>query len=412
MTGAIDVARSVVRELPDALRPAWNARTFAGEFGARGLHPVVREADTVVTLSAQGLAGTAKVSGDVLAPARGWLDRLRSLGRSEASHGSFRQTMRLHDSGRLEAHHHLLKLDRGWRGSGFATELAEHGRTAYEAAGIDDVTMFAGMSVGGYAWARLGLDVATTAADDAGRTLERGRAITKMVDSAHGLVHWTGRRPQLRTLTDQHMAQLESRLVRGDVLPADALTSVEELASIPDIGRRVLLGREFQGSAELDRTATWWARNGGDAAATPLASWRSDPAAVLEQSRLAAQRVGAQLPAAADPFRAGEVAARQLGSVGAALDDAGEGARAVLRTGLDDGVSTTTTIPMRSAAGRRLELSVAWDGAKLTATERVPLRELRDPALRQALDATWRELGVDRVRSTWTGLRRSIPVAG
>jgi hypothetical protein len=65
---------------------------------------------------------------------------------------------------------------------------------------------------------------------------------------------------------------------------------------------------------------------------------------------------------------------------------------------------------VRTAAGRRIELQVAWDGAKLVATERIPLRG-RDAGVRQALDAAWRELGVDEVRSAWTGMRRSIQPA-
>ena len=82
----------------------------------------------------------------------------------------------------------------------------------------------------------------------------------------------------------------------------------------------------------------------------------------------------------------------------------------MLTTRLSAGTTrVSSTVPMRTARGGRLELHVAWDGARLVATERLPLRDVRNAALRQALDATWRELGVGQVRSGWTGLRRTVP---
>jgi len=43
-------------------------------------------------------------------------------------------------------------------------------------------------------------------------------------------------------------------------------------------------------------------------------------------------------------------------------------------------------IPMRTAAGGRIELGVRWDGARLAATERVPIRDWRNAELRRALE--------------------------
>jgi hypothetical protein len=410
----LPITRAIVRELPDALRPDWAARTWGGAFGTLGLRADVTKVDTVVTLSELGVVGTSKVGGRVIGQPTGLLDRIRTLGgRRELHSGSFGHTVTLDGSGRLAVHHHSLTLARDSRGTGFGNGFVDHARARYGGAGIDDVTMFAGLSVGGYAWARQGLELATTATDDTAKLLDRGRQIAEMVDSSRGLIDVSGRIPRLRRLTAEQHATIAPRLVRDATLPPDAITSMEQLAAVPDIGRRVLLGRMWKGSVEIDRTAVWWHRNGtgaaGEAAALP--SYRTDPARVLEESRAAARRIASELPAAVDPFRANETFMRHLAGVGVtAVDDAAEGARAVLRTSMrSPAPSVETKIPLLTATGRKLELTVAWDGAKLVATERIPIRDWRNADLRRAIDAAWRELGVEQVRSAHTALRRSIP---
>jgi hypothetical protein len=327
--------------------------------------------------------------------------------------GRFAQTLRLHDGGRLEAHHTLLKLARGSRGTGFGNGFVEHARAAYAVAGVDDVSMFAGLGVGGYAWARQGLQLATTEADDAARLLDRGRQVAAMVDSARRPIHVAGRFPQLRRLTAAQFDSIAPRLVRGDVLPPDAITSVEQLAAVPDIGRRVLLGRMYPGTAQIERTGTWWQRNGAHTArqASEGVSWRTSPDVVARESASAARRVAARLPAAADPFRAEAAFLRQLGGTGSAsVDDAASGARSLLRVSTSHpDASVHTTIPLRTATGRTVAIDVRMDRGRLVATERVPLRDWRNSELRRSLDAAWRELGVDQVRSGWTGIRRTVP---
>ena len=407
MSVDLGILRAVARELPDAMRPAWGAQTWAGEFGEQALRARVTSMDTVLTIGADGLTGSSKVAGEVLGAPRSPLERLLAFGRGEARRGSFGHELLLHHGGRLEAHHTRLALDRGSRGTGFGGGFVDHARARYGAAGIDDVSMFAGMSVGGYAWARQGLELATTATDDTARLLDRGRQLAAVVDSARKPIDLSGRIPHLgRRISAAEHAALEPRLVRGDTLPPDALTSMQELAGLPEVGRTILLGRMWKGTAEIDRTATWWARNGEHTAAQAASgvSWRTKPELVAAESIAAARRVASALPAAADPFRAGATFATHVG-VGDAID----GARAVLRTGLDEAIDVRTTIPVRTPAGRTAELTVTWDGTTLAATERLPLRDARDRRLRAALDAAWRELGVEQVRSGWTGLRRTIP---
>lgn len=408
------IARAVVRELPDALTPAWGSTTWAGTFGSRGLRAEVTAMDTALTLSARGVTGTSSVHGRVLGAPSSFLGRLRSFvgDGDDVARGKFAHTLTLHDTGRLEAHHTVLKLDRGSRGSGFATGFVDHARARYGAAGVDDATMFAGMSVGGYAWAREGLELTTNEVDDVARAIDRGRKLARIVDGARHRVDMSGAIPRFgRRITQAQHDAIAPRLVRGDELPPNALTSMRELAAIPEIGRSVLLGHMWKGSAQIDRIAPWWARNGAHAAeqAAQGVSYRSAPALVAAESADAARRIAARLPAAVDPFRASATLARHLAGTGAApIDDAADAAHAVVRVALDRATPIVDTVlPVRTAAGRRIELRVAWDGAKLVATERMPLRG-RDTGVRQAIDAAWRELGVDDVRSAWTGLRRDV----
>lgn len=411
------VARAVVRELPDAFNPAWGTSTWAGRFGTKALRAEVTAMNTALTLSARGVTGTSTVRGRVFGEPATVFERLRSLvgGGDEAARGRFAHTLTLHDTGRLEAHHTVLKLDRGSRGSGFATGFVDHARERYAAAGIDDATMFAGMSVGGYAWAREGLELMTNEVDEVARALDRGRKLARIVDGARHRIDLSGAIPRVgRRITEAQHAAIAPRLVRGNVLPPDALTSMRELAAIPEIGRSVLLGHMWKGSAEIDRVAPWWARNGAHATAQAAEglTYRSAPTVVATESRAAAHRIAASMPAAVDPFRASATLARHLAGTGAApIDDAADAAQAVVRVALDRATPTVeTSLPVLTAAGRRIELRVAWDGAKLVATEQIPLRG-RDAGVRRALDAAWRELGVDQVRSAWTGLRRNVQSA-
>ncbi len=408
------IARAVVRELPDAFNPAWGATTWAGTFGSKGLRAQVTAMDTALTLTTRGVTGTSSVRGTVFGEPSSKLERFRTLlgGRGDVARGKFAHTLTLHDTGRLQAHHTVLKLDRGARGSGFATGFVDHARTRYGAAGIDDATMFAGMSVGGYAWAREGLELATNEVDDVARAIERGRKLARIVDGARHHIDMSGATPRFgRRITQAQHDAIARRLVRGHELPPNALTSMRELAAIPEIGRGVLLGHMWKGSAEIDRVAPWWARNGTHATAQAAegVSYRSAPTVVAAESAAAASRIAAQLPAAVDPFRASATLARHLAGTGAApIEDAADAARAVVRVTFDRPTPwVDATLPVLTAAGRRIELRVAWDGAKLVATERIPLRG-RDAGVRQALDAAWRELGVDDVRSAWTGLRRNV----
>ena len=57
-----------------------------------------------------------------------------------------------------EVHNEYLKLDRIEQGSGFGAKLYENSELTYLEAGIENVTIYANIDVGGYAWARMGFD--------------------------------------------------------------------------------------------------------------------------------------------------------------------------------------------------------------------------------------------------------------
>ncbi|MEW2355422.1 hypothetical protein [Spirillospora sp. NPDC029432] len=60
--------------------------------------------------------------------------------------------------GDLCAHHEKLKLDKGYRGKGFSNAFNHHLEGWYRESGVDRITLTAGMSDGGYVWARKGFD--------------------------------------------------------------------------------------------------------------------------------------------------------------------------------------------------------------------------------------------------------------
>ena len=62
----------------------------------------------------------------------------------------------IHSDG--EVHNEYFKLDRIEQGSGFGAKLYENSELTYLEAGIENVTIYANIDVGGYAWARMGFD--------------------------------------------------------------------------------------------------------------------------------------------------------------------------------------------------------------------------------------------------------------
>lgn len=62
----------------------------------------------------------------------------------------------IHETG--EVHNDYFRLDNDSRGSGFGASFYKNAEDTYLEAGIDNVTIYANIDVGGYAWARMGFD--------------------------------------------------------------------------------------------------------------------------------------------------------------------------------------------------------------------------------------------------------------
>lgn len=65
------------------------------------------------------------------------------------------------EDGRWKVHHEFLTLEPHVQGGGFASRFNAHAYEHYREMGVSEVTLFADIDVGGYAWARAGYDFKT-----------------------------------------------------------------------------------------------------------------------------------------------------------------------------------------------------------------------------------------------------------
>jgi len=78
------------------------------------------------------------------------------------SPGYFRRTIFKNSDGKIEVHNDMFVLDSGVGGKGFGSRFYKNAEETYLQAGVDMVTIHANLSVGGYAWARMGYDFTGT----------------------------------------------------------------------------------------------------------------------------------------------------------------------------------------------------------------------------------------------------------
>ncbi|MCZ4497275.1 MAG: hypothetical protein JWM25_1860, partial [Thermoleophilia bacterium] len=224
--------KRVVTDIPDAMRPSWLKETWSGEHGTGGLRARVNSASSSLELTPNGMSGRSAASGSVL--------------EGESRVGRFNRDQTLHASGRLEVHHSLMTIDSSRQGTGYARSFNDRAFARYAEAGVDDVTIDAALSMGGYAWARQGFELVGNGADEVARATNRAEKLTRLVDRSRSKID------------DAAYAELEPRLYRGGELRPDTLTSVQELAAMP-VGRSVLVGNSWSGIRPIERANTWWA---------------------------------------------------------------------------------------------------------------------------------------------------------
>jgi hypothetical protein len=331
--------------VPEALKPAWLHDTWTGSHGT--LSTVIERTNGAVWVTNGMLTGNGRVIGNVL---------------HDADHaGRFVRKVTLYPQGRLNADHEYLVLGKDHQGTGFARSFNEQAFARYAQAGVDDVSIYAALSVGGYAWARQGFEIAAEGADDLERALARGRGISDLVHRAfdEGSLH-----------ADQ-LAALEPRLVVGDRLPPDALTSIGELAAIPEIGKTVLLGRSWYGIKPIERTAAWWEGHVPPAIADAArgASYLHQPDSVRSASRAAATAFTDAIP---EPLRADAVSsaiARHIGDLGTDTAARTINTEVVFQHGAPPEARTTVRLWGDSGKLIKADISTGIDG-NLMATSR------------------------------------------
>ena len=375
------VATRISEALPEALRPTWMHETWTGVFGAGGLASKVTNTTSEVHLAAGSMRGSARASGNI------------SSGGKEV--GSFVRDMTLHPNGRMEVHHSWLRLTTASHGTGFARAFNEHAWPRYADAGVDDVSIYAALSVGGYAWARQGFELTSNAATAAERLQERGSTIRSLVDGAR-----SGGR-----ITEEEFSSIAGRLLTDTgALPEHALVSVQELAALP-FGKRVLLGQSWNGAREIERTAPWWSGR------TPVAlsdaangaSHLIAPALTTHATNQAGRALAALLPEALDPNAATRAFERRVGGemiTTASSTSLSYGARDALRQ-----VSSHHELVLPSQSRVALGVSIGPEGA-LVGSEY--LHDVPSPSLRRAFNAAWRDLGVTSVVNRSTDKIRTV----
>lgn len=371
------LAQRVFEAGPEAMRPDWLADTWKGTHGPGRIRVVGTTVDTALTFTEGGLIGRASVKGRTEVTARS------TLGAFQHNVGSFTRSISLHDTGRLTIDHSYMALDEMAQGHDFATGFNGRAFRRYKKAGVDDVTIHASLSVGGYAWARQGFELKH--ADVA----ERAAKIREIV---------TGRRSKL---TAKEFAKIESRLLPADgVVQPNTLTSIGDLAAIPRIGKKVLLGNDWYGVKDLGQTRPWWSRTPppkGAPAATP--AWlRSDtPSGVRDAGR----GIASLLPPALDPTISLRTLERQRLADGLRLaGDSSKTTTTLAYQGQQAQLSASQGFKVHGPDGTHVgeaSASLSYNGeGRLTGRFNINVPEdSQRKAVAEALRRGWRELGVE-----------------
>jgi hypothetical protein len=365
--------QGMLKDVPNAMRPGWLERTWSGAHGTGELNARVATTESYLELHRDALSGTSQ--------AKGFVD----LDGSQV--GRFTRDLRLHPNGRLEVHHSWLKLDAEAHGTGFARGFNDQAFARYAQAGVDDVTIHAALTVGGYAWARQGFELVGEGVDDMARAVDRAAKVTRLVDRAR------------QRLDPAEFARLDQRLYRGGPLRPDALTSVQELAALP-VGKSILVGSSWHGARPIERSSTWWdGRSAGGA--TDIArgvSHLEDPDRMTDVTRDAAHRIAAHLPAALDPATVTHAFESRMRNVGGGhVIDADGGPATRISLLQDTPGRITTEARLRTDGGEAITFNIqrAPDD-EIHGVEYLP-ETLAGLSTKRAFASAWRELGVTDV---------------
>lgn len=364
LTGAAQTR--IMQALPDAMQPSWLKSTWSGTYGSADLRADVGRVRVEAAIEDGLLIGESTARGKVFS--------------GPHQVGTFTRDLSLHDEGRLEVHHSYLDLEAHAQGSGFARAFNDRAFERYAQAGVDDVTIFAALDVGGYAWARQGFELDTSGAAAGERELARAVQIRNLVAYAES----DGR------LTEADVTMLDPRLLGADgVVHARTLTSIQDLAALPETGRRVLLGSSWNGVREIPRQQAWWHQSSdGVRDVRDGVSYLTDPVTTRERVATAARHVESELPA---PVRGDEVrAAFARRFANSANVEKVQTAIEYRREELHLGANASADL---GDAQVKAEVALGKQGGLHV---RQSIRG-NDAAVRATLDNVWRDLGVRSV---------------
>jgi hypothetical protein len=350
-------AARIAESIPEALRPSWLAKTWSGTYGAQHLHASVTEVANVVSLTPRGISGEGSVLGTIPGPA-------------DVQAGFLHHGVKLDPRGSLTVTHDAIRLP--IQGSGFGRAFNERAFGRYAAAGVDDVTLNA-VDVGAYARARQGFELLGTRRD-------RALQLADLVRTAHAEHRIDAK--TFRSLEPRLLASPDAPLQRS------TLSSIRELAAMPDTGPAVLLHQDWYGARRIAHPTTWWA---------PLlpGSPQAATASARHGSELVSRHVGEQLPAALDPFRAPAVFERHL--AGAGYRVVRDSPTTTLRLGRRDQLtSAVSSLRLWHHDGSSIDVGVRMlRGRQLRGSDSIDSSNTVAPELRASLDSAWHELGID-----------------
>jgi hypothetical protein len=352
------------------------AKTWSGSFGEGGLRAVPHEIKTDVRLQDDTFDVVSRIDGRVL------------TGRGGDRAGDFTRTAQLHENGWLEIHHDYLSLGQQYQGTGFARAFNDRAFERYAKAGVHDVTIYAALSVGGYAWARQGFELLASGASAAEKAGSRATRIARMVDEAHV----EGR------ISKREYERLQPRLLRpGSTMQRDTLTSVQELAAIPEIGRKALLGASWDGARHIDATKPWWTTSRAAKSQAHEGTVQLRGAGTMEESQAAHAALGASireaLPPALEPSRVNAAFTQALAGAGELTPSYRSGATQLRFNAQRDLLDLSHNAPYR-LNGEEFSVSTRVSGDGAAVTGRVRSRDRMSPEIERAIGTAWESLGV------------------
>ncbi len=365
------IVAGMLDELPNTFRTTWLESAWSGAHGSAGLHTDITHVASGATIREQSFIANAVVAGDVRA------------GSGEIA-GNIERSVSLHPDGTLQVLHDELRLAPHAQGTGFATGLNETAFARYAAEGVQSTKVHAGYTVGGYPWAKQGFELETLSSEPGERVRDAAKTIRGIFRDAS----------EKGRISPIELHRMRSRLYEpGKPITAETLTSVQEVAAIPDLGKRVLAGSNWTGVKPIDATTPWWrltraaSRNpsGVDDAMRGAAALgeRSESRAAMAQARVGVEQllpeivrpkalsdtlVGASVPGSVSIVPGREASTR--------ISFTKPSITATVRMLVRDGAGHdrgTLNVTIRDVADGSLAATVAHEGGALSRTDAAAL---------------------------------------